>query len=93
MNRYNDRKDAKHLIQIRLNRIEGQIRGIQGMVERDASCLDILDQIASVRSAIKAAALMLVETHCQECLSESLPDHERLNRILTSVKHLSSNCK
>jgi len=90
---YDDRKDAKHLIQMRLNRIEGQIRGIQGMVERDVSCLDILDQVASVRSALKAVALMLVETHCQECLSEALPDHERLNRILTSVKYLSSNYK
>lgn len=91
MSTYDDRKDAKHLIQMRLNRIEGQIRGIQGMVEREVSCLDILDQVASVRSALKAVALMLVETHCQECLSDSLPDHERLNRILTSVKHLSSS--
>ena len=88
---YDDCKDAKHLIQMRLNRIEGQIRGIQGMVERDVSCLDILDQVASVRSALKAVALMLVETHCQECLNDSLPDHERLNQILTSVKHLSSS--
>ena len=47
----------------RLNRVEGQIRGIRGMVEKDVYCDDILNQIAAVQSALNAVGKMLLEGH------------------------------
>ena len=54
----------------RLRRIEGQIRGIQGMVAEDRWCPDILQQIAAAGAALDKVALGLAEGHVQHCMSE-----------------------
>jgi len=56
----------------RLNRIEGQVRGIAKMLEDDRYCPDILTQIAAVRSAMDALALQLLEDHSHECLRNAI---------------------
>ena len=58
----------------RLNRIEGQVKGINSMVERGEYCDDILTQISSVKSAMNAVAKILVESHMRTCVAEKLRD-------------------
>lgn len=56
----------------RLNRIEGQARGISRMVEEDRYCVDVLQQIASLRSAADAVAQILLEDHVRGCVMEGV---------------------
>lgn len=56
----------------RLNRIEGQVRGLNKMVEDDRYCVDILTQVAAVRSALDALALQLLEDHSRGCLQQAI---------------------
>jgi DNA-binding FrmR family transcriptional regulator len=56
----------------RLKRIEGQVRGLQRMVDEDKYCIDILTQLNSVSAALKAAGLGLLDDHVRHCVKESL---------------------
>lgn len=58
----------------RLNRIDGQIRGITRMIGEDAYCDDILHQISSVESAIKGLKTVLLEAHLKSCVIEQIQD-------------------
>jgi DNA-binding FrmR family transcriptional regulator len=60
----------------RMNRIEGQVRGIARMVEEERYCVDVLTQIAAVRSALDAAALQLLEHHAHGCLVRAVQSGE-----------------
>ncbi len=66
---YEDKKDD---ITKRLRRIEGQIRGLQRMVDEDSYCIDVLDQISSASKALRAVAIELVDGHLAHCVSEAL---------------------
>ena len=54
----------------RLRRVEGQVRGLQRMVDNDKYCIDILTQISSVNSALKQVALALLDDHIRHCVVE-----------------------
>jgi DNA-binding FrmR family transcriptional regulator len=56
----------------RLNRIEGQIRGIARMVEDDRYCVDILTQLSAVRAALDAVALALIDHHARGCVQSAV---------------------
>lgn len=56
----------------RLNRIEGQIRGINGMVERDVYCNDILNQISAAQAALDSVSKMVLENHIRGCIVENI---------------------
>jgi DNA-binding FrmR family transcriptional regulator len=71
---YSDQKDD---LLKRLRRIEGQTRGIQGMVEDDRWCPDILQQIAAVRAALDKVALGLAEGHVEHCMAAGSDDPKR----------------
>ncbi|MGC8634058.1 MAG: metal-sensitive transcriptional regulator [Candidatus Limnocylindrales bacterium] len=60
-------KDRQQLLR-RLSRIEGQVRGIAHMIERDEYCIDILQQTAALRAAIDALSMMVLEDHIAGCL-------------------------
>ena len=62
----------KPAIQKRLRRIEGQVRGIQGMVDQDRYCIDILDQISATTRALQAVALELLDDHLSHCVVKAL---------------------
>ena len=64
-------EEYKRLIH-RLNRIEGQIRGIRGMVEKDAYCVDILVQVAATTSALNSFAKELLAQHIGTCVADDL---------------------
>jgi DNA-binding FrmR family transcriptional regulator len=64
--------DKKATIQNRLRRIEGQIRGLQGMVDDDRYCIDILDQISATTRALQAVALVLLDGHLSHCVARAV---------------------
>ncbi len=64
----------RHDLVIRLHRIEGQVRGIERMVEQDRYCIDVLTQISAVSRALQGLALILLEDHLRHCLAESAPE-------------------
>ncbi|WP_281887073.1 metal-sensitive transcriptional regulator [Paenibacillus sp. YYML68] len=74
----------------RLNRIEGQVRGVRGMIERDAYCDDVLNQIAAIQSALNGAGRLLLESHMKSCVIERIQagDHEVIDEILVTMNKL-----
>lgn len=56
----------------RLKRIEGQVRGIQNMIENDRYCIDILVQISAVTAALKKVSLYLLEKHTHHCVTDAI---------------------
>ncbi|HZQ65282.1 MAG TPA: metal-sensitive transcriptional regulator [Gaiellaceae bacterium] len=69
-------KDKDKLVK-RLHRIEGQIRGIERMVEDDRYCIDILTQIAAVSTALESVALELLDDHVRHCVAGALTSGDK----------------
>lgn len=67
-----DKKDLK----VRLKRIEGQVRGVQRMVEEEKYCVDILTQINAVRGALKNAGLKVLNRHINGCVQRAIKNEE-----------------
>ena len=65
---YSDHKDD---VRKRLRRVEGQVRGVQRMVEEDAYCIDVLTQIAAATKALQAVALELLDSHLTMCVADA----------------------
>lgn len=63
--------DTKPQLQKRLNRIEGQIRGVSKMVQDDKYCIDILTQVSAAKAALDKVALELLRDHARHCLTNS----------------------
>jgi len=64
--------EDKELLVKRLHRIEGQVRGIERMVEEDRYCIDILTQIAAVKTALEQVGAKLLEDHVTHCVRDAL---------------------
>ena len=56
----------------RLHRIEGQVRGIERMVEEDRYCIDVLTQISAVTTALESLAFLVLDDHVKHCVAEAL---------------------
>jgi len=65
------RADKSKLLK-RLNRVEGQVRGIAKMIEDDRYCVDVLTQVAAVRSALDATALQMLRDHTRGCVQDAI---------------------
>jgi CsoR family transcriptional regulator, copper-sensing transcriptional repressor len=81
----------KEKILVRLRRIEGQVRGLQRMVEEEAYCVDILTQIGSVVSASEKVGAILLKDHVEHCVRESiekggLEADEKIEELTTAVE-------
>jgi DNA-binding FrmR family transcriptional regulator len=74
----------------RLNRIEGQIRGVKGMIEKDTYCDDVLNQIAAIQSALNSVGRLLLEGHMKSCIIERIQagEHEVIDELLVTVNKL-----
>jgi DNA-binding FrmR family transcriptional regulator len=68
-------KDRTQLLR-RLSRMEGQVRGISRMIEREEYCIDILQQTAALRAAVDAVSLLLMEDHVAGCLARAVNSGE-----------------
>lgn len=79
-------KDLIH----RLNRIEGQVRGIKGMVERDAYCTDILVQVAAVNAALNSFNKALLANHIKTCVTRDIRDgkEETVDELVAVLQKL-----
>ena len=64
--------DQKEQVQKRLRRIEGQVRGLQRMVDDDRYCIDILEQVSAATRALQSVALLLLEEHLGHCVSDAV---------------------
>jgi DNA-binding FrmR family transcriptional regulator len=62
---------SKVQLQRRLSRIEGQVRGVERMVEDERYCIDVLTQISAIRAALDKVALNLVDDHARKCILEA----------------------
>lgn len=74
----------------RLNRIEGQIRGVKGMIERDTYCDDVLTQLSAIQSALNSVGKLLLEGHMRSCVVERIQEGELevIDELLITVKKL-----
>ena len=74
----------------RLNKVEGQVRGVKAMIERGAYCDDILTQIAAIQSAMGSVAKILLESHIKTCVTPRLAagDDEVTKELIKTVGRL-----
>ena len=81
---------SKDQLLARLKRIEGQIRGIEGMVEEDRYCIDILTQISAAQAALDKVALGLLDGHAHTCVIGAKPDQqdERTEEMMAAIGRL-----
>jgi CsoR family transcriptional regulator, copper-sensing transcriptional repressor len=81
---------SKDQLQTRLRRIEGQVRGIERMVEQDGYCIDVLTQIAAVQAALDKVALGLLDDHAHTCVIGAEPDERnaRTAEMMAAVGRL-----
>ncbi|MDE6111593.1 MAG: metal-sensing transcriptional repressor [Eubacterium sp.] len=84
-----DEEEYKSLIN-RLNRIEGQIRGIKGMVEKDAYCTDIITQVAAANAALNSFNKELLATHIKTCVADDIKagKTETVDDLLATLQKL-----
>ena len=73
-----------------LKRIEGQVRGVQGMIEEGKYCVDILNQIKAVRNSLTTVEGKIVKTHLKECVKDALKDKknfdDKVEEVLKVIK-------
>jgi len=87
--------DSKEDMVARLRRVEGQVRGIQGMVEEDRYCIDILTQISAASTALEQVALKVLDEHVQHCVTGALASgdpaeaHQKSRELIDAVHRFS----
>ncbi len=81
---------TKPQLQARLRRIEGQVRGVQKMVEEDRYCIDVLTQIGAVQAALDKVALGLLDDHAHTCVVGAAPEERdaRTEEMMAAVGRL-----
>ena len=75
-------------LQDRLRRIEGQVRGVQRMVEEDIYCIDVLTQLNSITAALRAVGMGLLDSHVRSCVRESIENglgDEKVEELMSAV--------
>ena len=82
-------KEYKDLIH-RLNRIEGQVRGVKGMVEKDAYCTDILMQVSAITAALNSFNKVLLSNHIKTCVADDIRNgkDETIDELLVTLQKL-----
>ena len=81
---------TKDQLQARLRRIEGQIRGVQGMVAEERYCIDVLTQIAAIQAALDKVALGLLDGHANTCVigAEHGQQEQRTDEMMAAIARL-----
>jgi len=87
-------KDKEALVK-RLHRIEGQVRGVEKMVEDDRYCIDVLTQIAAVNTALESLAFKILDEHVRHCVAGALTSgdeadaHAKTEELLEAVQRFA----
>ena len=87
--------ETKQSVESRLNRIAGQVAGIQRMVEQDRYCVDILLQIAATRAALAKVGKLLLDSHIHTCVVGAFENHDEADReakIAELIRVFDKNC-
>ncbi|HEX6391214.1 MAG TPA: metal-sensitive transcriptional regulator [Solirubrobacteraceae bacterium] len=81
---------SKDELLTRLSRVEGQVRGVKGMVEDERYCIDVLTQISAIRAALDKVALGLLDEHARHCVVEGSREQrdERTTEMMAAVGRL-----
>ena len=81
---------TKDQLQTRLRRIEGQVRGVQGMVEEDRYCIDVLTQISAIQAALDKVALGLMDEHARHCVAgaQGADQADKTDELMAAVGRL-----
>ncbi|WDL98817.1 metal-sensitive transcriptional regulator [Alicyclobacillus sp. ALC3] len=89
---YGPKKDD---LQRRLKRIEGQVRGIHKMIDEDRYCVDILVQIAAIKSALQQVGLSLLESHTRGCVADALSHNtggdEKIDELMDVIRQFTKS--
>ena len=82
-------EEKKKLIN-RLNRIEGQVRGIRGMIERDAYCTDVLTQVSAASAALNSFTKVLLASHIKTCVAQDIREgrDETIDELVNTLQKL-----
>jgi DNA-binding FrmR family transcriptional regulator len=80
------RSNQKEALLKRLKRIEGQVRGLQNMIEEERYCIDILTQVSATRAALDAVALGVMEDHVRHCVREG--GDEKVDELMGAVERM-----
>lgn len=82
-------KEYKNLMN-RLSRIEGQVRGVKGMLEKDAYCVDILTQVAAINAALNSFNKVLLAEHIRNCVARDIRngDDEVIDELVATLQKL-----
>jgi len=81
----------KQAVRARLSRIEGQVRGIQRMVDEDRYCIDVLTQVNAVKAALESLALVLLSDHVEHCVTDAIRSgagEERVKELTEAIARL-----
>jgi CsoR family transcriptional regulator, copper-sensing transcriptional repressor len=86
---HHSEQTKKNLV-TRLNRIEGQIRGVKGLIEKDTYCDDVITQISAIQSALNSVAKILFEGHLKSCVVERIQegDMEVVDELLVTIQRM-----
>jgi CsoR family transcriptional regulator, copper-sensing transcriptional repressor len=75
----------KEKLQTRLRRVEGQVRGLQRLVDEDAYCIDVLTQISAVNAALRGVAVLLLDDHLRHCVRDAAKSEQEGDAIVTEA--------
>lgn len=81
-------EDADNLLS-RLRKIEGQVRGVQKMIQEDRYCVDILAQFSSIKAALSKVELALLESHARGCVADAIRENrgdEQLDELMQVIR-------
>jgi CsoR family transcriptional regulator, copper-sensing transcriptional repressor len=90
MHGYASRKDD---LQTRLRKIEGQVRGLQRMVDDDQYCIDVLTQVSSVTAALRAVGMGLLDDHVRHCVADSIASGDgeaKIEELMAAVTRFAA---
>lgn len=81
---------AKSDLSTRLSIAEGQIRGIKGLIEKDAYCDDVLNQLSAARAALKSISMLILQGHIQNCLVRRVKngENEVVDELLVTINRM-----
>ena len=92
-------EDQRHVVQPhkqallkRLNRVEGQVRGIAQMIQDDRYCVDVLTQVAAIQSALDAVGLQLLEDHTRGCVANAVnadKGEQAISELMAAVRRFA----
>jgi DNA-binding FrmR family transcriptional regulator len=80
--------DTKQDVMVRLRRIEGQVRGLQRMVDDDTYCIDVLTQVAAVTKALQKVAVHLLDEHLRHCVVHDQDPDAKVDEATRAIERL-----